>query len=70
MSQPAPPPVDPRLAGLVGVEHPVFGFSHSVDVVAEICREGGLGVWGATRSTPEEIETGLAEIRSRIGDRP
>lgn len=70
MSDPARLPVDARLAAMVDVEHPIFGFAHSIDVVVEICRGGGLGVWGATRSTPEEIERGLADIRARVGDRP
>ncbi|MEV5538282.1 nitronate monooxygenase [Saccharopolyspora shandongensis] len=63
-------PVSEKISRLVGVEHPVFGFSHSIEVVAAVCDGGGLGVWGATRSTPEEIEAGLADIRARVGDRP
>lgn len=63
-------PVSEKISRLVDVEHPVFGFSHSTDVVAAVCAGGGLGVWGATRSTPGEIEAGLADIRTRIGDRP
>ena len=53
-----------------GVTYPVFGFAHSVDVVVEVCRAGGIGIFGGTRNTPEEIEAALEEIRSRVGDRP
>lgn len=62
--------VGPEIAGLVDIAYPIFGFSHSVDVVAAVTNSGGLGVWGATRSTPEEIEAGLAKIRSEVGGRP
>jgi NAD(P)H-dependent flavin oxidoreductase YrpB (nitropropane dioxygenase family) len=53
-----------------GITYPIFGFAHSVDVVVEVCLAGGLGVFGATRNTPEEIEDALAEIRRRVGNRP
>ena len=53
-----------------GIAYPIFGFTHSVDVVVEVCRAGGLGVLGATRNTPDEIRQMLAEIRERVGARP
>ncbi|MEE8422230.1 MAG: nitronate monooxygenase [Dehalococcoidia bacterium] len=53
-----------------GVDVPIFGFTHSQDAVVAVCRAGGIGVWGATRSTPEEIEEGLANIASRVEGRP
>lgn len=61
---------DPRLTALFDIRVPVFGFSHSLDVVAAVSRAGGLGVWGATRSTPDEIKAGLARLRSQLGDAP
>ena len=59
-----------ELSRRLGIDHPIFGFSHSADVVVEICVAGGVGVYGATRRLPAEIATDLAGIRSRIGDRP
>src|SRR5262245_2956991 len=53
-----------------GVPYPIFGFNHSIDVTVEVCLNGGIGIWGGTRNTPEEIRASLAEIRSRVGDRP
>jgi len=53
-----------------GIEHPIFGFAHSVNAVIAITNAGGLGVYGATRSTPEEIEENLARIRAGVGDKP
>ncbi len=58
------------LSRKLGVEHPIFGFSHSPDVVAGICLAGGIGVYGATRRLPAEIAADLADIRRRVGDRP
>jgi Nitronate monooxygenase len=53
-----------------GIDVPIFGFSHSVAVTAAISNAGGLGVYGATRDTPEEIGARLAEIRALVGRRP
>ena len=53
-----------------GIETPIFGFSHSVEVVAAVTNAGGFGVYGATRQLPEEIEADLAWIRARVGRRP
>jgi NAD(P)H-dependent flavin oxidoreductase YrpB (nitropropane dioxygenase family) len=55
---------------LLGVQYPIFGFVHSVDVVVAICLAGGVGIYGGTRDTPEEIRARLKEIRKRVGDRP
>jgi NAD(P)H-dependent flavin oxidoreductase YrpB (nitropropane dioxygenase family) len=55
---------------MLGVQYPVFGFVHSVDVVVAICIAGGVGIYGGTRDTPEEIRERLKEIRTRVGDRP
>lgn len=63
-------PIHTPLCDQLGVVHPIFAFSHSVDVVVEVCLAGGVGVLGATRMFPEEIAANLAEIRERVGDRP
>ena len=53
-----------------GIEHPIFGFAHDIATVAAITNAGGLGVYGATRRFPHEIDEELAEIRSLVGDKP
>lgn len=63
-------PIHTPICDTLGVEHPIFAFSHSIDVVVGVCLAGGVGVLGATRMFPEEIESALAEIRGRIGTRP
>jgi NAD(P)H-dependent flavin oxidoreductase YrpB (nitropropane dioxygenase family) len=54
----------------LGLRHPIFGFSHSAEVTAAICNAGGLGVYGATRDTPEQITSQLSKIRELVGERP
>lgn len=58
------------LSRKLGIDYPIFGFSHSAPVVAEITRAGGYGVFGATRNTPDEIRDLLRWIRQRVGNRP
>ena len=53
-----------------GIDVPIFGFAHSVPVVAAICKAGGLGVYGATRRFPEEIDAELKLLRELVGERP
>ena len=54
----------------LGIEYPIFGFSHSMEVTAAITNGGGFGVYGATRDMPDAISARLAAIRSMVGDRP
>ena len=55
---------------LLGIEHPIFGFSHSVDVVVEIARAGGYPVLGLARELPHEIPHILNEVDARMQGRP
>lgn len=54
----------------LGAELPIFGFSHSVETAIAVSRAGGIGIWGATRSTPAEIEAGVTAMAAALGDRP
>jgi NAD(P)H-dependent flavin oxidoreductase YrpB (nitropropane dioxygenase family) len=63
-------PIHTRICDDLGIEHPIFAFAHSVDVVVAVCLAGGIGVYGATRDFPEEIKAALEEIRARVGERP
>jgi NAD(P)H-dependent flavin oxidoreductase YrpB (nitropropane dioxygenase family) len=54
----------------LGIKYPIFGFNHSVDTTVAVCKAGGIGIFGATRKTPEEITEHLKEIRARVGDLP
>jgi NAD(P)H-dependent flavin oxidoreductase YrpB (nitropropane dioxygenase family) len=54
----------------LGIEFPIFAFSHCRDVVAAVSRAGGLGVLGAVSYSPEELETELNWIDEHVGDKP
>lgn len=55
---------------MLGIEFPIFAFSHCRDVVAAVSRAGGLGVLGAVAHTAEALEVDLAWIEDEIGDTP
>src|SRR2546428_9308041 len=59
-----------RLCGELGIEFPIFAFTHCRDVVAAVSKAGGFGVLGAVGFTPEQLEIELAWIDERVGDRP
>jgi len=54
----------------LGAEVPIFGFTHSIEAAIEVSRNGGIGIWGATRSTPAEIEDALTRMHAELGDLP
>ena len=62
--------LDTAICSRLGIQYPIFGFSHSMEVTAAITNAGGFGVYGATRDMPDAISTRLARIRSMVGDRP
>ncbi|HWE56420.1 MAG TPA: nitronate monooxygenase family protein [Acidimicrobiales bacterium] len=54
----------------LGIEFPIFAFSHCRDVVAAVSRAGGLGVLGAVAYSPEHLEVALTWLDEHVGDRP
>ncbi len=54
----------------LGIEAPIFAFSHCRDVVAAVSRSGGFGVLGALAFSPSELETELAWIDEHVGGKP
>ena len=58
------------LCDLLGIEFPLFAFSHCRDVVAAVSRAGGFGVFGATGHTPETIHQELDWIDEHVGGKP
>jgi NAD(P)H-dependent flavin oxidoreductase YrpB (nitropropane dioxygenase family) len=70
MRPPAASPLANDLSRRFGIRYPIFGFSHSLAVTVAITKAGGLGVYGATRDTPDEIAQRLAEIRDQVGNLP
>lgn len=58
------------LCETLGVEFPLFAFSHCRDVVAEVTRAGGMGVLGIVAMTPEQLEAELTWIDERVEGKP
>jgi NAD(P)H-dependent flavin oxidoreductase YrpB (nitropropane dioxygenase family) len=59
-----------QLARDLGLEFPIFAFSHCRDVVAAVSRAGGMGVLGALYFTPEELEIELKWIDEHVDGKP
>ncbi len=55
---------------MLGIEFPIFAFSHCRDVVAAVSKAGGLGVLGAVAHSPEQLEIDLKWIEDELGDQP
>ena len=55
---------------LLGIDIPIFAFSHCRDVVIEVSKAGGFGVLGATAYTPEQLDTELGLIEAALAGRP
>ena len=58
------------ICDLLGIEYPIFAFSHCRDVVAAVTRAGGMGVLGALVFTPEELERELTWIDENTDGKP
>jgi NAD(P)H-dependent flavin oxidoreductase YrpB (nitropropane dioxygenase family) len=52
----------------LGIEFPIFAFSHCRDVVAAVSRAGGIGVLGAVAYSPESLQVALDWLDENVGD--
>jgi NAD(P)H-dependent flavin oxidoreductase YrpB (nitropropane dioxygenase family) len=59
-----------KLCERLGIEFPLFAFSHCRDVIAEVSKAGGFGVLGAAGHTPETLEVELAWIDAHVNGAP
>jgi len=59
-----------ELCRRLGIEFPLFAFSHCRDVVAEVSKAGGFGVLGAAGHTPQSLEIELAWLDAHVGGAP
>jgi NAD(P)H-dependent flavin oxidoreductase YrpB (nitropropane dioxygenase family) len=60
-----------NLCSQLGIEFPLFAFSHCRDVVVEVSKAGGLGVFGAVDvRSPEALEAELKWIDDHIDGKP
>ena len=59
-----------ELCDKLGIEFPIFAFTHCRDVVAAVSQAGGFGVLGAVGFSPEQLEIELKWIDEHVGDKP
>ncbi|MGC2302952.1 nitronate monooxygenase [Candidatus Binatus sp.] len=59
-----------ELCDRLGIEFPIFAFSHCRDVVAAVTKAGGFGVLGALAYPAPQLEYELKWIDSQVGDKP
>lgn len=52
----------------LGVETPIFAFTHCRDVVVAVSKAGGIGVLGAVGFSPDQLKEELDWIDEHIGD--
>lgn len=58
------------LCDRLGIDLPLFAFSHCRDVVAEVSRAGGMGVFGAASMTAERLDEELTWIDQHVDGKP
>ena len=58
------------LCQMLGIDFPLFAFSHCRDVVAAVSKAGGFGVLGATAFNPEQLEVELQWIDAHVDGKP
>ena len=56
-----------RLCDELGIEFPLFAFSHCRDVIAAVTNAGGFGVLGAAGHSPETLDIELNWIDEQVG---
>ncbi len=56
------------IAKKLGIQVPIFAFTHCRDVVVAVSKAGGLGVLGAVGFSPEQLKQELDWIDQHIGD--
>ena len=52
----------------LGIEYPIFAFTHCRDVVVAVSKAGGIGVLGAVGYSPDQLKEELDWIDAHIGD--
>ncbi len=59
-----------RICEQLGIEFPLFAFSHCRDVVAEVSNAGGMGVLGIVAFTAESLQQELEWIDRKVNGKP
>jgi NAD(P)H-dependent flavin oxidoreductase YrpB (nitropropane dioxygenase family) len=61
---------EPDALDRLGIETPIFGFSHCRDVVVAVSKAGGVGVYGAALHSDEQLAIDLDWIEAQLDGRP
>jgi len=59
-----------KVTKMLGIDFPIFAFTHCRDVAAAVTNAGGLGVLGAVAHTPEQLDIDLKWIAEQTKGRP
>ncbi|MDJ0851118.1 MAG: nitronate monooxygenase family protein [Myxococcota bacterium] len=59
-----------KLAEELGLEFPIFAFTHCRDVAAAVSKAGGLGVLGVAGHSAKNLEMELEWIEKEVGGKP
>ena len=59
-----------ELCESLGIEFPIFAFTHCRDVAAAVSRAGGMGVLGALAFSPDQLELELKWIDEHVDGKP
>mgnify|MGYP003344130255 CR=1 FL=1 len=59
-----------RICEMLGIEYPIFAFTHCRDVVVAVSKAGGFGVLGVVGFSPEQLEVELDWIDEHVGGKP
>jgi NAD(P)H-dependent flavin oxidoreductase YrpB (nitropropane dioxygenase family) len=59
-----------ELTKSLGIDVPIFAFSHCRDVVAAVSKTGGMGILGAAWMTPEELDMSIDWLEKEVGGKP
>jgi NAD(P)H-dependent flavin oxidoreductase YrpB (nitropropane dioxygenase family) len=53
-----------------GARYPLFAFTHSAEVCAEVAKAGGIGALGASSQTPEGLDESLSWLAGHADGKP
>ena len=59
-----------KLAEELGLEFPIFAFTHCRDVAAAVSKAGGMGVLGVAGHSAKALDAELRWIENEVGDKP
>jgi len=62
--------MDTPLARDLGLELPIFAFTHCRDVAAAVSKAGGMGILGVAAHSPKNLRAELEWIEKEVGDKP